>query len=634
MIGVVFIAPVFTLFCASFVKVKLSSLIHIINYLFGFVFILFIYTPLFAIGGEDFLIFHGWPRPGPLFHLVLTYFGINVIFGHILLFKKYRAAKESIIKNQIIYILLGAICGFLGGSVNFLLWYRIPLLPVTTILVSLWAPLTAYGILRFRLMDIKLVIKRTMAYSLSAGLLMAFFIVIVLSITDFLSAYTDVDSLKVSIFAAFVIALLFNPLRNKVQILVDNIFYMKTYDYYDTIQKVSHNLATMFNVNEIHSYVGDMILTTVGLKSIFLLSATPGEDYGLVHARSFRRKVHEGVEGLDEGYGTIKILKDSELIQMLIKSGDILIKDELAGTYDKPDHGVVSDIEHTLNPFKGEAVVPIFVDGKLMMLFILGEKLSGDIFSQEDINLINTISHQTSIALKNARLYSEKITAEKLASIGMVSATFAHEIRNPLTSIKTFAQLIPEKYTDKEFREHFSKIVVDEIERIDSLIKDLMSFSSKHVSFPENELDITELVDETVDHLKVKLELENKSIDVEKCYNRDKIKILGDSKKLKQAFANILNNGCQAITNEGLLKVNINPNGQKVDVSITDSGKGISQGEIVNIFEPFYTTKPMGVGLGLAISKKIIEDHGGRIAVESKLLQGTTFTVSIPKHGD
>src|SRR4030043_2058275 len=138
MIGVVLMSPIFTQFATSFTKVKLFSLFHIINYLLGFIFILYIYTPLFAIGGEDFLIFHEWPRPGPLFHLALIYFVINVIFGHTLLVNKYYKTEERIIKNQIIYILLGGVFGFLGGSVNFLPWYRIPLLPVTTILVSLW----------------------------------------------------------------------------------------------------------------------------------------------------------------------------------------------------------------------------------------------------------------------------------------------------------------------------------------------------------------------------------------------------------------------------------------------------------------------------------------------------------------
>ena len=213
--------------------------------------------------------------------------------------------------------------------------------------------------------------------------------------------------------------------------------------------------------------------------------------------------------------------------------------------------------------------------------------------------------------------------------MGLMSATFAHEIRNPLTSIKTFAQLFPEKYMDTDFREVFSKVVVDDVERIDGLIRDLMDFSSGKAISSMDDIGVVSLIDEILTYLEGKLELEDKKISVEKNYKDVKINILGDSGKLKQAFINIITNGCQAMGENGVLKVNITPNGREVDIAISDTGKGISQEEISRLFDPFYTTKPMGMGLGLAISKKIIEDHGGRIMVESEISKGTTFTVSL-----
>lgn len=149
-------------------------------------------------------------------------------------------------------------------------------------------------------------------------------------------------------------------------------------------------------------------------------------------------------------------------------------------------------------------------------MLVLGEKISGDIFTNEDLNLLNTISVQAAIAVKNARLYQEKINSERLASIGMMSATFAHEIRNPLTSLKTFAQLMPEKYNDIEFRDTFSRIVVGEIEKIDGLISDLLDFSSNKKPTRINNFNLTELVDKIVDYVKGKLEFEKSKIVVEK----------------------------------------------------------------------------------------------------------------------
>jgi signal transduction histidine kinase len=275
-------------------------------------------------------------------------------------------------------------------------------------------------------------------------------------------------------------------------------------------------------------------------------------------------------------------------------------------------------------------VVPVFKDKKLIMLLILSEKLSGDMFTGEDINLLNIVSNQVAIAISNADLYKNKVYTERLASMGMMSATFAHEIRNPLTSLKTFAQLMPEKYNDEEFRETFSKIVVGEIERIDGLIGDLLDFSSDKKPSRVNFFDLTSLIDDIVEYVRGKIDFEKKGIIFRKNYSKDEINMTGDAEKLKQVFINIISNGCQAMDDGGILNVDIEPNSEHVDIAVSDTGTGIHPDDISKIFDPFVTTKEMGVGLGLAISKRVIEEHNGQIGVESSLTKGTTFTVTLP----
>jgi signal transduction histidine kinase len=551
-----------------------------------------------------------------------------VILSYIDLLRFYPKIK-GIKRTQTLYIIVGFLVGFLGGITNFLPMFKIDIYPFGNFTIPLYCIIVTYAVFRYRFLEMRIAIKKTMVYSLSAGLLTGLFVVIALSLTKFISTFAHVDSFKVSIIAALIITLLFNPIRNRIQTLVDRVFYKKTYDYYGTIQKVSHDLVSMFDFKKIHKFVGDIIFSTLGLKNIYLLSASIGGDYKVVYSRVFvENEDKDGEDGREDA--EFKIASNSEIVKLLRTSDDIMIKDELPVIEEILGQEIIGNIGDTLKPFDGEAIVPVFIDDRLQLLFVLGEKLSADIFSNEDIRLLNTLSHQTSIAMKNAQLYAERFRTERLASIGMMSATFAHEIRNPLTSIKTFAQLIPEKYSDTEFRETFSKIVIDEIGRIDGLIKDLLSFSAKEVVPGLNEMDITALIDETLEHLKGKLELERRKINVEKIYKNVKINTLGDSKKLKQAFINIISNGCQAMEENGVLTVDVVPNGQNVDVKIIDTGKGISAQDAARIFDPFFTTKAMGVGLGLAISKKIIEDHGGRIKVESKLSKGTTFTISLP----
>jgi signal transduction histidine kinase len=495
-----------------------------------------------------------------------------------------------------------------------------------------------------------------MIYSLSAGLITAIFIVIVLTLTELLSTVAGlVGTFKINIFAALIIALIFNPIRNRIQMIVDKVFYKKTYDFYATVRKVSHELATKLNLQEIYDFIGETIYSTLGLRNIYLLSAFPiGGYYDLVYKKTFSGKKrkhdpddHTEPEDYDESINdngskpaeSIKheevrtlINDDSLLIRFFKNSKETVIKDELEFKEQILGKELLDQLKRELKSFNGEAVVPVSIDGELTLLMILGEKLSGEIFTSEDLNLLNIISDQLAIAIKNAKLYKEKVSSEQLASIGMMSATFAHEIRNPMTSLKTFAQLMPEKYVDAEFRNHFSKIVINDIERIDTLIKDYLDFTSQEKSSGFRLINITEVIDQAVEYVNNKLGNDMSSITIEKEYSSNEIYILGDWKKLKQVFSNIITNGCQAIGSEGKIKVNIRETDKFVDISVADNGVGIDIKDLSNIFDPFFTTKEMGVGLGLAISKRIIEAHEGKIKVESKLSEGTTFTVSLPLH--
>jgi signal transduction histidine kinase len=449
--------------------------------------------------------------------------------------------------------------------------------------------------------------------------------------TKFLSSIAGVKSFAVTVVAALIIAFLFNPLKNKIQSFIDKSFYKKNYDYYPTIRKISRELTSIFDLDDLFKYVGNAIVSTLGLTNIYVLHAVPGSGYEIVYSQSNKKDQDEKDKNdHSENDEEMKIQINSEVVKFYRKSEDVLVKDELPAHEKQLGQEIIERIKSDLEPFHGEVVVPVFNDTKLVLLLVLGEKLSGDMFTNDDINLLGIISNQFAVSIKNAQLYKDKVHSERLASIGMMSATFAHEIRNPLTSLKTFAQLMPEKYNDEEFRVSFSKIVEGEIERIDGLINDLLDYSTEKKSSRSNNFNLVSLVDETVDYVKGKLDFEKKKITIEKYYGISVIEMSGDATNLKQAFINLITNGCQAMYGEGMLKVQINPDGDYVDIAITDTGEGIHPDDISKIFDPFVTTKEMGIGLGLAISKRIVEDHKGSIKVKSQLLKGTTFTISLP----
>ncbi len=571
-------------------------------------------TPLLVLGIMSYL-----------FLVILSYYEL------IRFLKTTRGFKRT----QTLYIIFGFMIGFVGGTSTFLPEFRIDILyPFGNLGITLYCLIVSYSILRYRLMDIHVVFKKSMVYSLSAGILTSFFVVIVIFMTKFLSNMAGMNSFTITVIAAITIAILFNPLKNRVQRLIDRFFYKRTYDYYETVSRISRNLASMFDVNEVFKFIGDTISEVLGLKNIYLLAALPGGVYEVVYHKSQKAKSKKFKAESKNDEKVMKMNNYSGIVKFCKRSEDILIKDELPAFEEKFGPEIVDKIKGELNPFHGEAVVPVFVDGKLSLLMILGEKLSGDMFTSEDVNLFTTISNQTAIAIKNAGLYKDKVDSDRLASIGMMSATFAHEIRNPLTSLKTFAQLMPEKYKDAEFRDTFSKIVEGEIEKIDGLICDLLDFSTEKKSARMNNFNLVTLVDETLDYVKGKLGFEKSNIAIEKDYKKNEIHMSGDATKLKQAFVNVITNGCQAMNGNGILTVEINQNSRNVDVKIKDIGNGIHPDDILKIFDPFITTKEKGVGLGLAISKRIIEDHNGKITVRSELSKGSTFTISLPVQND
>jgi signal transduction histidine kinase len=649
-VGSIFIAPTFFHFVNTFCKLKYSKLLLIVYsqaIIFVFLSILnpqniylskvFLFNSIYYLKAEGFI------------YTFSVFIWLSLVFwGHYELVKFYRTST-LIQKNQVLYLFLGLIIGFSGGITNFLPMFGVNVYPFGNFTIPLYCVIVTYAILRYRLMDINIVFKKTAVYSLSAGLLVGLFILLVLATTKYLTNLAGITSFAITAVSALLISLLFSPLRNRIQTVIDKKFYKKTYDYYSTIQKVSHELASSFSLGSIYSFIGGIIFSALGLKNIYFLCLVSGGKYVTMMAYSTS---HEK-DGVQRDKEAVNIEKDPEVrtnsiekkmqesemaidanseIVRLLKTYDVVIREELPQIH-KINQEVIEKVNTDLKPFEGEAVVPVFINNNLELLMILSEKISGDIFSSEDIKLLRTVSDQMAVAIKNAKLYMDKLTSDRLAAIGMMSATFAHEIKNPLTSIKTFAQLLPERYSDIDFRENFSKIVVDSANRIDSLIKDLMDFSSERTPAEMSTLNIGKFMDRIIDETMTNLKLNNKKITIEKDYENINVNVLGDENKLSQAFSNIITNGCQSIPvdrNDGTLRVGIIQNKENVDISIADNGDGMSTEDVIRSFEPFFSTKTIGAGLGLAITKKIIEDHYGKIVVDSTFKKGTTFKITLP----
>ena len=230
---------------------------------------------------------------------------------------------------------------------------------------------------------------------------------------------------------------------------------------------------------------------------------------------------------------------------------------------------------------------------------------------------------------------------DRLASLGTLSAGMAHEIKNPLVSIKTFTQLLPERYDDKEFRDTFSDLLGQEVTRIDSIVNRLLHFS-RPAKARLVELHLHELLDNSL--RLVEQQLRRCNIHLERDFAADLDLIRGDADLLSQTLINFFLNAVEAMGNSGTLSVATSRTApgwlvsredsgavaECVRVTISDTGHGISRADLSRIFDPFYTTKTNGTGLGLSVSHGIIQEHGATVDVESTEGKGTTFHIVFP----
>src|SRR3990170_5870996 len=226
--------------------------------------------------------------------------------------------------------------------------------------------------------------------------------------------------------------------------------------------------------------------------------------------------------------------------------------------------------------------------------------------------------------------------ADRLSSLGLLTAGLAHEIRNPLVAIRTFTQLLPERYNDAEFRDGFQGLALKEVDRICGLINDLLSFAR-----PSRPKVIQENMNDVVDGIIRILvsEAKEKNVEITRDFAAGLPMVWIDREQMKQVFMNLILNAIQAMKNQGgaisisTRRHSKDQSGQPgpcVQVEIQDTGMGIPEENLDHIFDPFFTNKDEGSGLGLSISHQIVQEHGGYITVESKAGVGTSFFVNIP----
>jgi signal transduction histidine kinase len=221
---------------------------------------------------------------------------------------------------------------------------------------------------------------------------------------------------------------------------------------------------------------------------------------------------------------------------------------------------------------------------------------------------------------------AEIVQAEKLATLGYLSAGMAHEIRNPLNSIALFIQLLKSGMEDPEKIEYIDKII-KEIDRIDGILRKLLD-TAKRPRYEIGEVRIDRIIDTTLEIFKP--QTEHHQIKVVRDYRRIPQAIQADTLEMEQVFTNLFLNAIHEMPLHGTLTVQLDHDDSTMTIRVSDSGKGIPSENLAGIFDPFFTTKSCGIGMGLAVVLRIVKTYYGKIEVEKSDHTGTTFRIRIP----
>ncbi|HEU4390180.1 MAG TPA: ATP-binding protein, partial [Blastocatellia bacterium] len=237
--------------------------------------------------------------------------------------------------------------------------------------------------------------------------------------------------------------------------------------------------------------------------------------------------------------------------------------------------------------------------------------------------------------LQYKRELDEKLNqAERAAVIGRLTQSIAHEIRNPLNVLNLSIDHAATKFApeDPVKRQQFTRIlssVKDEIARLNRMVNDVLNYG-RPASQSGGVVDMRRLVEETATLIRPQADEQRVEVTIETADTGVPATVIGDAERLKSCLSNIAINALQAMPAGGRLTARVAQTNGAVEISIEDTGSGIGEDAIHKIFEPYYSTKQAGFGLGLAVTKKIVEDHRGAIFVDSIPEQGTTFTLSFP----
>jgi signal transduction histidine kinase len=594
-------------------------------------------SPLFMKGVIS--TYWGWaPAMGTIYPVFLVYFNAFLIWGLVHLTHTYRGVDSSFRRNRARLILLGTSVSLLGALSDFArfglarFWPSAEHLYPTGIPANMvFALMLGISIVRYRLFDVNVFVKKAAVYGIVASTVT----VTIAGLTWVVEAFynlTQLSALWAIVPATFVMTLFLSPFGQALEDVIQRMMFSKRRGCYQTLLGLSKSMIAILDFGKLVDTLVQGLVRGVPLTHAVLLIYDSSKNAYVPYREE---------ASFDEPIAAAPLRGDSAVVQWLERAGEILVKDEIKLD---PRLGDFFDAaEPELEEIAAALIVPLKIENKLIGVVLVGEKVSGDIFDSQELEVLGVLANQAAISLENARLYEGLSTSNaRLMEASRLKSQFlanmSHELRTPLNSVIGFSKVLLNRLDGElnDRQEAYVRSVHNSSTHLLQLINGILDFSRSEAGKLEmraEDVELHELVDECVE---TSLPLaRDKRLKIEKDVSIELPPIQADRTKVKQILLNLLSNAIK-FTTTGRIRVSLRTDGGMVHVSVADSGIGIRPADLERLFEPFHrldnplSREAGGTGLGLALSKRFVELHGGRIWAESRENQGSTFHFTLP----
>jgi signal transduction histidine kinase len=402
-----------------------------------------------------------------------------------------------------------------------------------------------------------------------------------------------------------------------------------------SLYDVARELTATRDLSDLLESIIDKAIVLVGAERGYVVLARPDGGYYVAAARRFSS---------GEATETDEALSSSLIDRVMARREPILTRNvQMDDRFELTQSIVVQKIHSVI-------AVPLVARSELLGAIYVDTQLSTGLFGEDELRLLEAMASQAAMAIRGAKLYDDMcrsneqlrtalgqlrdaqnqlVQAERLAAVGRLAAGVAHELRNPLmvmrNSLYYLDRLLAMGKTDSPdvWRRYIAKMD-SEIDRQSKIINDLLFFSRNRPR-TLTQVDLNAVLSEVLMRTSMP-----ESVQVREELQADLPELRADADQLQQVFINLIVNAVQAMAEGGTLTVVTRSTEHHVEVEVADTGAGISEENQARLFQPFFTTKERGIGLGLSVSHSIVEAHRGSITVESALGKGTRFCVKLP----